>query len=114
MSNYEKHGFTLVEIMVVVAVIGILAAMAIVAFTKIREQSQDKVVYNNLRQIATAAQTYMLEHGSYSVTITDLYPVYMREPENVAGETYPVSLSLPDTQLEATGVGGSRTVVYQF
>ena len=114
MRSENRGGFSLVEIMIVVSIIGMLAALAIPAFMRVRQNSQDTAVYNNLRQIATAAQTYMLEHGLYSVNFADLYPDYVREPEIVANETYPVSIALPDTFLEATGVGGNRTVVYRF
>ena len=46
-SLRSSHGFTLVEIMIVVVIIGLLAAMAIPAFQKVRVASQDKAVLNN-------------------------------------------------------------------
>lgn len=58
-----SHGFTLVEIMVVVVVIALLAAMAVPAFNKVRETSQGKACVNNLRQIAYAQDQYFLENG---------------------------------------------------
>ena len=100
--------------MIAVVIIGILAALAIPGYIKIRSFSQDKTVLNNLRQIANASQIYMLEKGAASVAVADLYPDYLREPENVAGESYPVTVVLNDNELEATNVGGSRTVVYRF
>lgn len=114
MQTRQTTGFTIVELMVVVAIIGILAAMAIAGYIKIRTFSQDKTVLNNLRQIANAAQIYMLEQGSTTVNVSDLYPTYLREPQNVAGETYPAAITLNENQIAATGVGGTRTVVYSF
>jgi type IV pilus assembly protein PilA len=72
MKNNSKKGFTLVEIMIVVVIIGLLAAMAIPAFQKVRQNSQDKTILNNLRQLNAAAQQYFLEHGVTSVTTTQL------------------------------------------
>lgn len=67
-SNRSKQGFTLVEIMIVVVIIGLLAAMAIPAFNKVRKSSLEKTVINDARQIGAAIQQYCMENGATSVT----------------------------------------------
>ncbi len=72
----KKSGFTLVEIMIVVAIIGLLAAIAIPNFVKARTTSQANACINNLRQIDGAKQQWALENkkpasaspGSTSIT----------------------------------------------
>ncbi len=73
----NKSGFTLVEIMIVVAIIGLLAAIAIPNFVRARTTSQQNACINNLRQLDGAIQQYALENkqpAAAPVTLTLLQP----------------------------------------
>jgi prepilin-type N-terminal cleavage/methylation domain-containing protein len=75
--SLRKSGFTLVEIMIVVAIIGLLAAIAIPNFVRARTTAQMNACINNLRQIDGAKQQWALEHQAVSTATmadTDIQP----------------------------------------
>jgi prepilin-type N-terminal cleavage/methylation domain-containing protein len=71
----RKGGFTLVEIMIVVAIIGMLAAIAIPNFVKARGDAQKTACINNLQQIEGAINTWALQNkkgNGDTVTLDDI------------------------------------------
>ena len=113
MNTRSTKGFTLVEIMIVVVIIGLLAAMAIPAFQKVRQSSQDKAVLNNARQLSAAADQYFLENGVSSVSRDNLVGAtnYVKAVNTVASETYPGGYTQGVT-ITIGGIAGARTVTY--
>jgi len=111
-TRFNK-GFTLVEIMIVVVIIGLLAAMAIPAFQKVRANSQDKTVVNNMRQLGAAADQYFLEFGVSTADLTSLVgsSAYVKALNTVANEAYPTQFT-ERTPITVTNVAGLRTLTF--
>ena len=87
----NRQGFTLVEIMIVVAIIGMLAAIAIPSFMKARTTSQKNACINNLRQIEAGKEQWALEtrQGTGATADTAAVNAYMKAPPSCpSGGTY--------------------------
>jgi prepilin-type N-terminal cleavage/methylation domain-containing protein len=108
--NRKHAGFTLVEIMIVVAIIGLLAAIAIPNFVRARTTSQKNACINNLRQIDGAKQQWALENQQQSsaAPAAAAIQVYLKNslmPNEPAGGTYSINdcATLPTCSLSASG-----------
>jgi len=78
----NERGFTLIELLIVVAIIAILAAILIPNFLRARAQSQYAASKGNLKNLATALESYFVDRGSYPDTLITLSPTYLRAVPN--------------------------------
>jgi len=106
-----KSGFTIVEIMIVVAVIGLLAGISTPRFIKARDTSQYNAILNNLRLIEESKDTWALDNRrgqgalATDTDLADFFKGYVM-PASLVGETYNVNpVGTPATATLRTALG---------
>lgn len=101
LAKKNRRGFTLIELMIVIAIIGILAAIAIPNFSKARRQARLKACISNMRTMEGAVEMYMMDNNANDVTVEDLVKTddsnpllkdkYLKKwPECKSGGTYTI------------------------
>jgi type IV pilus assembly protein PilA len=103
----RKEGFTLIELMIVIAIIGILAAIAIPQFSAYRQRSYNSAAQSDIRNIATAEEAYYVDNSTYSAAPTALTPTYGYMPSgnvNVA-----ITADLTSYQITGFHTSGNKT-----
>ena len=113
----NQKGFTLIELMIVIAIIGILAAIAIPQFSAYRKRAYNSAAQSDLRNAATAQEAYFVDEETYTSTIDNLigtYGLYMSEKvffTTVAGDVTSYSMyayhSSGDKTYFINGPGGT-------
>ena len=92
----NQAAFTLVEIMIVVAIIGLLAALAIPGFVKARKQSQGRRILNDARQMDAAIDQWALENGKKDgdTVVTSSASTYLKtawQTNDLLGNQYTIN-----------------------
>jgi len=72
MQAHSQKGFTLIELMVTVAILGLFASVTFVSLGSSRARSRDAVRAGDLKNISLAAEQYFMENGSFPTSMADL------------------------------------------
>jgi len=97
---HRLQGFTLVEIMIVVGIIGLLAAIALPNFMRSRATSQQNACINNLRQINSAVQQWAMETGQSAGS----------PPPNMSTDLTPYIQLNSNSSIPSCPAGGTYTI----
>jgi prepilin-type N-terminal cleavage/methylation domain-containing protein len=102
----DEGGFTLVELLVVVFIIGLLAALGISSFVSQRSKAQDAEAKQVMRTASHAIQVFHMDHETYNATVADLVQI---EPSLGSARNLVVNGTFNTYDLAADSASGSNT-----
>jgi prepilin-type N-terminal cleavage/methylation domain-containing protein len=98
MMKSRRRGFTLIELMIVVMIIGLLAAIAIPRFTHVKQKARVATMQTALKNLGQAEETFFAEHGEYTASLDSL--------------NFAPTAEMTLTVVEATNSGWSATITH--
>ncbi len=101
----EIKGFTLVELLVVVAIIGILTAIAVPQFMAYKQRAVDQHMVRDLENAAVAMEAYYADTYTYTSAVTDLTVVGLQQ---TPGVTLTITVSGTTYTMTASETGGTK------
>jgi prepilin-type N-terminal cleavage/methylation domain-containing protein len=112
----NTRAFTMIELMVVIVIIGILAALAIPRFSRASNPAKEKEADAILKQVYTLQQTYHARNGVYAATVPQLATVGFEEPPPLQHFTWAGDASIADgaclARRPATATHHSRAISF--
>jgi prepilin-type N-terminal cleavage/methylation domain-containing protein len=94
----RRRGFTLLELLVVITVLGLLAAIAVPRFNHMKEKANVATMQTALKNLGQAEESFFAEHGEYTALLDSL--------------NFTPSAEMTLTVLEATNTGWSATITH--
>lgn len=83
--NQNQHGFTIVELLIVIVVIGVLAAITVVAFNGVQGRAHDISLQNDLQAIAKKLEMYKVDTAVYPAGAAQLTPLQLKASKSAYG-----------------------------